>query len=57
MAENSAGARKKQIIVGLISGAVTGVIISALTEFWWWLPTGMILGVASGMLMKPPAQQ
>ncbi|MDA3147507.1 HPP family protein [Leucobacter sp. UCMA 4100] len=57
MSEINARARKKQIIVGLVSGAVTGVIISALTQFWWWLPTGMILGLASGMLMKPPAQK
>ncbi|WP_217133881.1 HPP family protein [Leucobacter chinensis] len=57
MSEINARARKKQIIVGLVSGAVTGVIISALTQFWWWLPTGIILGLASGMLMKPPAQK
>lgn len=49
-------ARRKQIIVGLVMGAVMGVIISALTNFWYWLPAGLALGLATGAIMKPPAE-
>ncbi len=49
-------ARRKQIIVGLVMGAVMGIIISALTQFWLWLPAGLALGLATGAIMKPPAE-
>ncbi|MFC5339064.1 HPP family protein [Leucobacter denitrificans] len=49
-------ARRKQIIVGLVMGAVIGIIISALTQFWLWLPAGLALGLATGAIMKPPAE-
>ncbi len=48
-------ARRKQIIVGLVMGLVVGVVISALTQFWLWLPAGLALGLATGAIMKPPA--
>jgi len=48
-------ARRKQIIVGLVIGAIVGVGISIFTEFWWWLPAGLIFGFATGAVMKPPA--
>lgn len=47
-------ARRKQIIVGLVMGLIVGVVISALTEFWYWLPAGLAFGLAVGALMKPP---
>lgn len=56
MSERKLPGRKQQIIVGLVSGAVMGIVISVLTEFWWWLPTGLIVGLASGMLLKPPTK-
>jgi len=47
-------ARKKQVIIGLISGLIVGFGIAAITQFWWWLPTGVILGLASGLIMNTP---
>lgn len=52
--EPTPAARRKQVIVGLVMGAVMGVIISALTGFWYWLPAGLALGLATGVIMKPP---
>lgn len=49
-------ARRKQIIVGLVMGIIVGVVISALTTFWYWLPAGIALGLATGAIMKPPAK-
>ncbi|WP_125100375.1 HPP family protein [Leucobacter chromiireducens] len=49
-------ARRKQIIVGLIMGAVVGVVLGALTQFWLWLPAGLAMGLATGAIMKPPAE-
>lgn len=57
MSERSRAARKRQIIVGVISGAIAGVVISAVSGFWWWLPTGIIVGIASGMLITPPEEK
>lgn len=54
MTEPSSKARKRQIIAGLISGAIMGIVISAFTQFWWWLPAGVIVGLVSGALIKPP---
>lgn len=51
------GARRKQIIVGLVMGLIVGVILSALTTFWLWLPAGVAMGLATGAIMKPPAQK
>lgn len=48
-------ARRKQIFLGLAVGAVVGVGISLLTQFWLWLPAGLALGLATGAIMKPPA--
>lgn len=47
-------ARRKQVIVGLVMGAIVGVVISAFTQFWLWLPAGLALGLATGYIMKPP---
>ncbi|TDP95619.1 hypothetical protein EDF62_0310 [Leucobacter luti] len=49
-------ARRKQIIVGIIMGAVMGIVIGAITQFWLWLPAGLALGLATGAIMKPPAE-
>lgn len=57
MSDRTSAARKRQIIIGIISGAVAGVVISAVTQFWWWLPTGVIVGIASGMLISPPEEK
>ncbi|WP_336659004.1 HPP family protein [Leucobacter sp. USHLN153] len=50
-------ARRKQIIVGLVMGAIIGVVLSALTEFWLWLPAGLAMGLATGAIMKPPTDE
>lgn len=50
-------ARRKQIIVGLVMGAVMGVVLGALTQFWLWLPAGLAMGLATGAIMKPPADE
>ena len=47
-------ARRKQFIVALVIGAVVGLVIAALTQFWLWLPAGLALGLATGAIMKPP---
>lgn len=47
-------ARRKQVIVGIVMGAIAGLVISALTQFWLWLPAGLALGLATGFIMKPP---
>lgn len=44
------------MIVALVMGAVMGVILSVLTQFWWWLPAGLAMGLATGAIMKPPAE-
>lgn len=49
-------ARRKQIFLGLAVGAVVGLGISLLTQFWLWLPAGLALGLATGAIMKPPAE-
>ncbi|MGO1538665.1 MAG: HPP family protein [Leucobacter sp.] len=49
-------ARKKQIIVGLVMGAVVGLVLALLTQFWLWLPAGFAMGLATGALMKPPSK-
>lgn len=54
--EVSPGARRKQMIVALIIGAVMGVILGALTQFWLWVPAGLAMGLATGAIMKPPAE-
>lgn len=57
MSEVSPEARRKQIIVGIVMGAIMGIVISALTQFWLWLPAGLALGLATGAIMKPPADR
>lgn len=52
----SPAARRKQVIVGLIIGAIVGAVVSYFTEFWLWLPAGLALGLASGVMIKPPAE-
>ncbi|WP_449283150.1 HPP family protein [Leucobacter sp.] len=49
-------ARRKQIIVGIVMGAIVGVVLGAITQFWLWLPAGLALGLATGAIMKPPAE-
>lgn len=48
--------RRKQIIIGLVMGLIMGVVISWLTEFWFWLPAGIAFGLATGAIMKPPSK-
>lgn len=48
-------ARRKQMIVAIIMGAVVGVVIGALTQFWLYLPAGIAVGLATGAIMKPPS--
>lgn len=48
--------RRKQFIVALVIGAVVGLVIAALTQFWLWLPAGLAMGLATGAIMKPPAE-
>lgn len=49
-------ARRKQIIVGIVMGAIMGVVLGGLTQFWLWLPAGLAMGLATGAIMKPPAE-
>lgn len=49
-------ARRKQMLVALAMGAVMGLVISLLTQFWLWLPAGLAVGLATGAIMKPPAK-
>ncbi|MCB1274786.1 MAG: HPP family protein [Leucobacter sp.] len=49
-------ARRKQVFIGLAVGAVVGIGLSLLTEFWLWLPAGLAVGLASGTILKPPAE-
>ena len=42
------------MIVALIMGAVVGLVLSLLTQFWLWLPAGLAMGLATGAIMKPP---
>lgn len=52
-----AAARRKQMIFALILGAVVGLVLSLLTEFWLWLPSGLVMGLATGAIMKPPGDE
>ncbi|MEB4614114.1 HPP family protein [Leucobacter sp. M11] len=54
--EPSQHARRKQMIVALIMGAIMGTVLGLLTQFWWWLPAGLAMGLATGAIMKPPAE-
>ena len=56
MSEGAPRARRNQIFLGLAMGAVIGVVLSVLTAFWLWLPAGLALGLATGAIMKPPAE-
>lgn len=47
-------ARRKQIILGIVMGVIVGAVLGYLTEFWWWLPAGVAMGLATGAMMKPP---
>ena len=49
-------ARRKQIFVGLAMGAVMGLVLGFLTQFWLWLPAGLSMGLATGAIMRPPAE-
>ncbi|MGO1841899.1 MAG: HPP family protein [Canibacter sp.] len=49
-------ARRKQFIVGIIIGVVVGCVIAYFTQFWLWIPAGIVMGMASGSIMKPPDQ-
>lgn len=45
---------RKQIAVGIVMGVLTGIVIGALTGFWWWVPAGIAVGLAAGVIIKPP---
>ncbi|MGO2140893.1 MAG: HPP family protein [Leucobacter sp.] len=47
--------RRKQIFLGLAVGAVMGLVLGFFTQFWLWLPAGLAMGLATGAIMKPPA--
>lgn len=50
-------ARRKQVIVGVIMGAIMGLVISIISQFWLWLPAGIALGLASGVIINPPEEK
>lgn len=54
--EPSAAAKRKQMFVGIGMGLVMGLVLSLLTQFWLWLPAGLAMGLATGAIMKPPAE-
>lgn len=47
-------ARKQQLLVGLIVGVIVGVLVSLMSQFWLWLPAGVIFGTVVGAFTKPP---
>ena len=49
-------ARRKQMFVGIGMGLAMGLVLSLLTQFWLWLPAGLAMGLATGAIMKPPAE-
>jgi predicted MFS family arabinose efflux permease len=49
-------ARRKQLIVGVAIGLVVGVVLSAIAQFWLWAPAGIVMGLATGAIMKPPSE-
>ncbi len=49
-------ARRKQVLLGLAMGAVMGLILWYFTQFWMWFPAGLTVGLATGVIMKPPAK-
>ena len=46
--------QQKQMIVAVAFGLVMGVAIAWLAGFWMWIPAGICVGLATGVLMKPP---
>lgn len=46
---------RKQMLVAIVIGAITGAAIAWLAGFWMWLPAGIAVGLATGAIMKPPA--
>ncbi|WP_017793211.1 hypothetical protein [Leucobacter salsicius] len=54
--EPSAAAKRKQMFVGIGMGLFMGLLLSVLTQFWLWLPAGIAMGLATGAIMKPPAE-
>lgn len=52
----SAAAKRKQMFVGIGMGLAIGLVLSILTQFWLWLPAGLAFGLATGAIMKPPAE-
>lgn len=53
-AEPGRAARRKQLILGLVVGVIVGVAVSLLFEFWLWLPAGIVVGLVTGVMIKPP---
>ena len=49
-------ARRTQLIVGMAIGLVVGGVISAIAQFWLWAPAGIVMGLATGAIMKPPSE-
>lgn len=49
-------AKRKQMIVAIVMGTVMGLILGFFTQFWLWLPAGVAMGLATGAIMKPPAE-
>ncbi|MHA3682874.1 HPP family protein [Leucobacter sp. HY1910] len=54
--EPSPEAKRKQMFVGIGMGLAMGLVLSLLTQFWLWLPAGLAMGLATGAIMKPPAE-
>ena len=54
--EPSAAAKRKQMFIGIGMGLFMGLLLSVLTQFWLWLPAGLAMGLATGAIMKPPAE-
>lgn len=49
-------ARRKQVILGLVMGLIVGGVLAFFTQFPLWIAAGAAMGLATGMIMKPPAE-
>lgn len=45
--------RTIQVLAGVVIGAVVGLILSIITDYWLWLPLGAVNGLLVGAVTNP----